>query len=42
MVVKTLLDALLKAEELEVQGKNFYLEAAERALVPSVKDYLNI
>ncbi len=35
---KKLLEALLKAEELEVQGKKFYLEAAEKTLVPSIKD----
>ena len=38
MIEKELLEALLKAEELEIQGKNFYLEAAEKVGVPSVKD----
>lgn len=38
MSEEKLLEALLKAEELEIQGKNFYLEAAEKALVLSVKD----
>jgi|YelNatPaOPRAMG01_1025707.scaffolds.fasta_scaffold35332_5 rubrerythrin len=33
-----LLDALLKAEELELRGKKFYLKAAEKTLVPSVKE----
>jgi rubrerythrin len=36
-----LLDALLKAEELELEeleGKQFYLKAAEKTLIPSVKE----
>jgi len=33
-----LLDALLKAEELELEGKKFYLKAAEKTLIPSVKE----
>lgn len=30
-------EALLKAEELEMEGKNFYISASEKASVPSVK-----
>ncbi|AEH23600.1 putative cytoplasmic protein [Thermodesulfobacterium geofontis OPF15] len=36
-----LLEALLKAEELELEeleGKQFYLKAAEKTLIPSVKE----
>ncbi|MEZ0343746.1 MAG: ferritin family protein [Caldimicrobium sp.] len=31
-------EALLKAEELEKEGKKFYLDASEKAHVPSVKE----
>ncbi len=38
MAEKNLLEAFLKAEELEIQGKEFYLDASEKAHIPSVKD----
>ena len=40
-VSEKLLEALLKAEELdleELEGKQFYLKAAEKTLIPSVKE----
>ena len=33
-----LLEALLKTEELDLEGKQFYLKAAEKTLIPSVKE----
>jgi hypothetical protein len=37
-VSEKLLEALLKTEELDLEGKQFCLKAAENTLVPSVKE----